>query len=222
MSNTRSMGLWLIAGRPDMTWPGFCCAAWARIGGAWNECSPNRPIRPSARRRFRGRRIPPPLALPGGLSPAHCPRRVRHRDAPGTRPGACHGTGHSRHRLDERVVQEHCPAPARRGRSPYPDCVLVPWTVFLILVLVPWLIVRRSRRQRVEKVEQDLPISLELLATLSEAGLGFDAALSRVLDSVMEDRPLAREFRTYQSDLLAGRSAWKPCGDWPAAWRSHP
>ncbi len=28
-----------------------------------------------------------------------------------------------------------------------------------------------------EKVEQDLPISLELLATLSEAGLGFDAAL---------------------------------------------
>ena len=38
------------------------------------------------------------------------------------------------------------------------------------------------------------------LATLSEAGLGFDAALSRVLDSVMEDRPLAREFRSYQSD----------------------
>ena len=57
-----------------------------------------------------------------------------------------------------------------------------------------------------EKVEQDLPISLELLATLGEAGLGFDAALSRVLDSVKEDRPLAREFRTYQSDLLAGRT----------------
>ena len=87
-----------------------------------------------------------------------------------------------------------------------PIAYLAPWTVFLILVLLPWMVVRRSRRQRVEKVEQDLPISLELLATLSEAGLGFDAALSRVLDSVMEDRPLAREFRTYQSDLLAGRT----------------
>ena len=71
---------------------------------------------------------------------------------------------------------------------------------------MPWLVVRRSRRQRVERVEQDLPISLELLATLSEAGLGFDAALARVVDSVAEDRPLAREFRTYQSDLLAGRT----------------
>ncbi len=83
---------------------------------------------------------------------------------------------------------------------------LAPWTVFVILTLLPWLVVRRSRRRRIEQTEQDLPLSLELLATLSEAGLGFDAALSRVLDSVMEDRPLGREFRTYQSDLLAGRT----------------
>ncbi len=87
-----------------------------------------------------------------------------------------------------------------------PIICLAPWTVFLILVLMPWLVIRRSRRQRVEAVERDLPISLELLATLSEAGLGFDAALARVVDSVTEDRPLAREFRTYQSDLLAGRT----------------
>ena len=87
-----------------------------------------------------------------------------------------------------------------------PVAYMAPWTVLLILTLVPWLVVRRSRRQRVEEAEQDLPLSLELLATLSEAGLGFDAALSRVLDSVMEDRPLGREFRTYQSDLLAGRT----------------
>jgi tight adherence protein C len=87
-----------------------------------------------------------------------------------------------------------------------PIACLAPWTVFLILMLLPWLVVRRSRRQRIEHVEQELPISLELLATLSEAGLGFDAALSHVLDSVMEEHPLAREFRTYQSDLLAGRT----------------
>jgi tight adherence protein C len=96
--------------------------------------------------------------------------------------------------------------PPGMGDLCVPIVYLAPWTVFLILTLVPWLVVRRSRRQRVEAAEQDLPISLELLATLSEAGLGFDAALSRVLDSVAEDRPLAREFRTYQSDLLAGRT----------------
>lgn len=87
-----------------------------------------------------------------------------------------------------------------------PVAYLAPWTGLVMLGLAPWLVVRRSRRQRMEKVEQDLPISLELLATLSESGLGFDAALSRVLDSVMDDRPLAREFRSYQSDLLAGRT----------------
>jgi tight adherence protein C len=96
--------------------------------------------------------------------------------------------------------------PPPLGDLVLPIVYLAPWTVLLILVLLPWMLVRRSRRQRVERVEQDLPISLELLATLSEAGLGFDAALSRVLDSVIEDRPLAREFRTYQSDLLAGRT----------------
>jgi tight adherence protein C len=87
-----------------------------------------------------------------------------------------------------------------------PLAYLAPWMVFLMLATVPWLAVRRSRRDRVERVEQDLPLSLELLATLSEAGLGFDAALARVLNSVREDRPLAREFHTYQSDLLAGRT----------------
>ena len=92
------------------------------------------------------------------------------------------------------------------GDFALPIVYLAPWTVLWILVLLPWTLVRRARRQRVEKVERDLPISLELLATLSEAGLGFDAALSRVLDSVLQDRPLAREFRTYQSDLLAGRT----------------
>ena len=97
--------------------------------------------------------------------------------------------------------------PPPTGDLVLPIVYLAPWTVLLILVLLPVMLVRRSRRQRVEKVEQDLPICLELLATLSEAGLGFDAALSRVLDSVMENRPLGREFRTYQSDLLGGPNA---------------
>ena len=85
---------------------------------------------------------------------------------------------------------------------------------------MPWLAVRRARRERVEQVEQDLPIALELLSTLSEAGLGFDAALSHILESAVEDRPLAREFRTYQADLLAGRSRVEALRRLSAAWKS--
>ncbi len=108
--------------------------------------------------------------------------------------------------LTDELFRKIARLPPGVGDLLVPVAYLAPWAVFLILVLMPWLVIRRSRRQRMERVEQDLPISLELLATLSEAGLGFDSALSRVLDSVTEDRPLAREFRTYQSDLLAGRT----------------
>ncbi len=87
-----------------------------------------------------------------------------------------------------------------------PIAYLAPWIIFLMVATAPLLIVRRARRERVEKVQQDLPLSLELLATLSEAGLGFDSALARVLQAIPEERPLIREFHTYQSDLLAGRT----------------
>jgi len=96
--------------------------------------------------------------------------------------------------------------PSGMGDLFVPIVFLAPWIMLLVGAAAPWLVVRRARRDRVEKVELDLPLSLELLATLSEAGLGFDAALSRLLDSVRDDRPLAREFRTYQADLLAGRT----------------
>ncbi len=114
---------------------------------------------------------------------------------------AMRGTG-----VTDQLARNVAALPPAVGDLLVPILYLAPWTVLLILVLTPCLVVRRARRQRVEQVEQDLPISLELLATLSEAGLGFDAALTRVLDSLMEDRPLGREFRSYQSDLLAGRT----------------
>jgi tight adherence protein C len=80
-----------------------------------------------------------------------------------------------------------------------------PWVFLLILVLIPTLIVRNSRQRRVTEVEQDLPLLLELLATLSEAGLGFDAALERVLQGQPPDRVLSSELRTFQLEALAGR-----------------
>jgi tight adherence protein C len=81
-----------------------------------------------------------------------------------------------------------------------------PWILFLILAAMPILFVRRLRLERIALIEQDLPLALDLLATLSESGLGFDTALARVLETRIRDRPLASELRTFQSDLLAGRS----------------
>lgn len=81
-----------------------------------------------------------------------------------------------------------------------------PWMVLVLLATLPALYVRAARRKRVTAVEQDLPLTLDLLATLSEAGLGFDAALDRILATQPPDRPLVTEFRAFQVDILAGRS----------------
>jgi len=95
--------------------------------------------------------------------------------------------------------------PGGVGETFLPVIWVAPWLLLVMLSAVPWLVVRKKRRERVELVEQDLPLALELLSTLSEAGLGFDAALSRILRTRLAGRPLAEEFRLFQSDLLAGR-----------------
>jgi len=81
----------------------------------------------------------------------------------------------------------------------------IPWMLLAIAASLPVLFVRRVRRQRIAQVERDLPITLELLATLAEAGLGFDAALDRILTSQPANRALADEFRTFQAEVLGGR-----------------
>lgn len=86
-----------------------------------------------------------------------------------------------------------------------PAVYIGPWFLLLGLAAAPTLHVRRARRQRVERIEQDLPIALDLLATLGESGVGFDAALERVCSTRLSLRPLAQEFRRYQADLLSGR-----------------
>lgn len=78
------------------------------------------------------------------------------------------------------------------------------WIVFLLLTLLPTMIVRAARRARVRAVEQDLPLVLELFATMGEAGLGFDAALTKVVRSQGAERPLIAEFVNFQYDMLAG------------------
>ena len=79
-----------------------------------------------------------------------------------------------------------------------------PWILFVVAGLVPMLIVRTARRARVRAIEQDLPLALELFATMAEAGFGFDAALSKIVRARGGDRPLIAEFVNFQHDMLAG------------------
>jgi len=80
-----------------------------------------------------------------------------------------------------------------------------PWMSALVLTLVPTLVVRQARRRRIGEVEQDLPLALDLLATLAQSGLGYDSALEQLLRTIPQERALAQEFRAFQVDLLAGR-----------------
>lgn len=96
--------------------------------------------------------------------------------------------------------------PGGVGETFLPVVWLAPWLLLLMLAAAPWLVVRRARQQRIELVEQDLPLALELLSTLSEAGLGFDTALTRILKTRLAGRPLAEDLRMFQADLLAGRA----------------
>ena len=81
-----------------------------------------------------------------------------------------------------------------------------PWILFIIAALSPALYVRTARRSRVLAIEQDLPLALELFATMAEAGLGFDAALAKIVRAQGTDRPLVIEFVNFQHDMLAGIS----------------
>ena len=52
--------------------------------------------------------------------------------------------------------------PGGVGETFLPVVWVAPWMLMIMLSCVPWLIVRKSRRERVELVEQDLPLALEL------------------------------------------------------------
>ena len=95
--------------------------------------------------------------------------------------------------------------PGGVGETFLPVVWVAPWIISIGLLCVPLLMVRAARRERVSTIEQDLPLAMELMATLSEAGLGFDSALIRILKTRLAGRPLAKELKVYQADLLAGR-----------------
>lgn len=95
--------------------------------------------------------------------------------------------------------------PGGAGNVLVPFALASPWLVLLLVASLPALVVRAARRKRVQQVEEDLPLILDLLNTLAQAGIGFDAALDRILGAQPQDRPLIGELRSFQYDILAGR-----------------
>lgn len=96
--------------------------------------------------------------------------------------------------------------PGGVGNVLIPFVLATPWFLFAVLTLVPTLIVRSVRRNRVKKIEQELPLLLDLLTTLAQAGIGFDSALDKILSVQKQSHPLVQELRLFQYDNLAGRS----------------
>jgi len=82
----------------------------------------------------------------------------------------------------------------------------IPWILFCLIGGSPIFVVRSIRQKRVTDVEQDLPLFLDLLSTLAEAGMSFDLALSKILNSQPSKRALTKEFRIFQREISLGIS----------------
>jgi len=94
--------------------------------------------------------------------------------------------------------------PGGIGEMAAPVLMAGPWILCAFWALAPYLLVNSERTKRVRAVEQDLPTTLDLLATMSESGLAFDSALDKVILSQKSGRPLTEEFKTFQLEVLSG------------------
>lgn len=94
--------------------------------------------------------------------------------------------------------------PPAVGAIAMPVVVASPWIVGLFIALLPWLTVRAARKDRVLQIERGLPTSLDLLATLSETGMGFDAGLAKIIDNEKTGGALKEELQIFQLETLAG------------------
>jgi tight adherence protein C len=86
---------------------------------------------------------------------------------------------------------------------------LYSWAPVLIgigLLALPIVHVRTARRKRVDLVERDLPMTLELLASLAEAGQGLDSSIQRIIETQDDERPLHEELQRFRAESLSGQS----------------
>ena len=68
----------------------------------------------------------------------------------------------------------------------------------------PDFVLNRKIRSRQERLSQDLPDALDLLAVSVEAGLGFDAAVVKITEQV--EGPLGEEFALTLNEMRIGES----------------
>ena len=73
---------------------------------------------------------------------------------------------------------------------------------------------RQIRKRQMDMILQ-LPDALDLLTISVEAGLGFDAALAKVVEKM--EGPLVIEYRQALAEIRMGRSRATPCATWPPA-----
>lgn len=95
--------------------------------------------------------------------------------------------------------------PGNLGMLAMPLVILAPLIVIGFPTLIPVLLVRARRRKIVREITEDFPIFLDLMATLTEGGLGFDQSLDRISDLQPPDRILPRELILFRADLVGGQ-----------------
>jgi tight adherence protein C len=106
--------------------------------------------------------------------------------------------------LTARAVEAASGMPGGAGDLARPVLAFGPWIILILFAFLPWSIVNSKRKKRVREIEQDMPVTLELLATMSESGLAFDSALERVIGSGEVHRPLFQELRSFQVETMSG------------------
>lgn len=79
-----------------------------------------------------------------------------------------------------------------------------PYLLLVIVSMIPIIHVRSRRRKIVEAVQRELPLVLELLATLAQSGLGFDSAVTRIAGEERGVATVAKEFEIFQRETLSG------------------
>jgi tight adherence protein C len=104
----------------------------------------------------------------------------------------------------DQAVAAATSVPGGLGDLARPVLVGAPWILLTLFVMLPWALLSSARRRRLEQIEQDMPVTLEMLATMSESGLSFDGALNKVVETNTSNRPLFQELRTFVVESLSG------------------
>ncbi len=70
--------------------------------------------------------------------------------------------------------------------------------------LIPDFVVKMQGRKRRDEIQRELPDALDLLAVSIEAGLGFDAAIAKLIER--SEGPLTEEFEIVLAEMRIGES----------------